>query len=144
MKKKAHSFLSSLREKAPASEAPSPRSAGVSVVASLDSVAGISKAAAQLAAMYLLYKAVPPVVDFFRGVKEDHDHAEEEAAKARHDLVETKLRQDKKDTAVIHKQIREEWAERERRKLPPRPKAVRGRWEGNVFVPSAEQPRDKK
>lgn len=120
------------------------QSSSAPVVDSMASVAGITKSAVPLLGMWLLYKAMPPIVDFFRGIKEDRDHAEEEADQARRDLVETKLREDKKDTAAIQKQIRDEWAEREKRKLPPRPKAVRGRWEGNVFVPSAEQPRGKK
>jgi hypothetical protein len=118
--------------------------ASTTVVNSLSSVEGITKSAVPLLGMWLLYKAVPPIVDFFRGIKEDRDHAEQEADQARRDLVETKLREDKKDTAAIQKQIRDEWADRERRKLPPSPRAVRGRWEGNVFVPSVEQPRKKR
>lgn len=115
-----------------------------SAVESLASVEGITKSAVPLLGMWLLYKAVPPIVDFFRGIKEGSDHTEAEYDQARRDLVETKLREDKKDTAAIEKQVRDEWAQRERRKLPPRPKAVRGRWEGNVFVPSSEQPRKKR
>ena len=138
------SLFGQLGQNRRAPEAAPPKSTATSGLEALGSVEGITKSAAQLFGLWLLYKAVPPIVGYFRDLKEDRDHTEAENDRARRDLVETKQREDKKDTAAIHKQIREEWADRERRKLPPRPKSVRGRWEGNVFIPSVDQPKGKK
>jgi hypothetical protein len=120
------------------------RGASETVIASLGSVEGISKSAVRLLGLWLLYKAVPPVVSYFRRTSAQAEHTEQQRDQARRDLIDTQIQQDKKDSAAIQKEIRDDWKRREQRKLPPRPRAVRGRWEGNVFVPNAEQPRGKK
>ena len=118
--------------------------ASETVVASLGSVEGISKSAVRLLGLWLLYKAVPPIVSYFRRTSAQAEHTEQQRDQARRDFIDTQIEQDKKDSAAIQKEIRDDWKRREQRKLPPRPRAVRGRWEGNVFVPNAEQPRGKK
>lgn len=120
------------------------RAPSETVVASLGSVEGISKSAVRLLGLWLIYKAVPPIVAYFRRASAKAEHTEQQRDQARRDFIDTQIQQDKKDTAAIEKDIRDDWKRREQRKLPPRPRAVRGRWEGNVFVPNAEQPRGKK
>ena len=108
----------------------------VSPERSLLAVEGISKSAMYMGGMFLAYKLVSSVADFVRGRAEEADEEEQNRDRARRDFIETQRREDEKDSREISKQVRREWAEREKRKLPPRPKAVRGHWEGNVFIPN--------
>ena len=116
----------------------------VSPERSLLAVEGISKSAMYMGGMYLAYKLVSNVAEFVRGRAEQADEEEQNRDRARRDFIKTQRREDEKDSREISKQVRSDWTEREKRKLPPRPKAVRGHWEGHVFIPNVEQPKGKR
>jgi hypothetical protein len=114
-----------------------------SVISTLQSADGIAKSVKSLATLYLLYRAATTISGFLRKRDEASDRAERNEDQARRDLIETKQLQDKKDTAAIHQQVREAFTNRERAKVRFRPKSVRGHWEGNVFIPAADKPKQQ-
>ena len=107
-----------------------------------ESVTGILDAAARIGsvaiAFYIARSIVGAVKQTKGGIDEIAD-AWRNQGKAERDMQRTLREQDEKDTKQIRKDISSDQVERERKKLKFRDKSIRGHWEGNVFIPFAEQ-----
>ena len=112
-----------------------------------ESFTGILDAAARIGtvavAFYVARSIVGAVKQTKGGIEEIAD-AWRNQGKAERDMQRTLREQDEKDTKQIRKDISDDQVERERKKLKFRDKSVRGHWEGNVFIPSAEQKQKSK
>jgi hypothetical protein len=104
----------------------------------LESVDGILQSAATLGKVVFAYWAIQSARELWNSAKEGVKDAQRDArneARATRDLADTKRRQDEKDTQEIEKGVGQDFIDRERKKLLPIPKSVRGHWEGHVFIP---------
>ena len=108
-----------------------------------ESFTGIADAAARIGSVALAFYIAKSVVGAIKQTKGGLDEivdAWRNQGKAERDMQRTLHEQDEKDTKQIRKGISDDQVERERKKLKFRDKRVRGHWEGNVFIPTAEAP----
>lgn len=109
-----------------------------------ESVTEIVDAAARVgtvAVIFYIAKNIVGAVKQTKGGLDEIADAWRNQAKSERDMQRTLREQDEKDTAKIRKDISRDQVERERAKLKFRDPNVRGRWEGNVFIPYVELPK---
>ena len=106
-----------------------------------ESFTGILDAAARIGSVAVAFYIARSVVGAVKQAKGGFDEiadAWRNQGKAERDMQRTLREQDEKDTKQIRKDISDDQVERERKKLKFRDKSIRGHWEGNVFIATAE------